>query len=163
MSSLVVLGLVVIHLVVYLLKELMLVLVVGDHGMVLVVDGAGVSLVLKFYMGLLQVVFLMVRVVVSGLIDVDGVLVNDLGVVVVLVVGHTLNEVMGRFFMVVTVIGVVVMVVIMMVHGLVVVSVVSLFLVVGLFVMGLNLVVGSNLIVVIVVMGLDLVLGVHVC
>merc|ERR1719491_1048382 len=100
---LVVSVLVVLGLVVNVLVELMLVLVVRDHGVVLVVDGTGVSLVLKLDVGLFLVVLLVVRVEVSGVIDNGSVLVNDVGIIVVLVMGHALNEVMGLLMFVVLV------------------------------------------------------------
>merc|ERR1719491_317943 len=73
----------------------MFVLVVRNHGVVFVVDGTGVSLVLELDVGLFLVVLLVMRVEVSGVIDNGSVLVNDVGIVVVLVMGHALNEVMG--------------------------------------------------------------------
>merc|ERR1719148_507692 len=73
----------------------MLVLVVGDNGVVLVVDGTGVSLVLELDVGLFLVVLLVVRVEVSGVIDNGSVLVNNVGIVVVFMMGHALNEMMG--------------------------------------------------------------------
>ena len=61
------------------------VLVVGDHGVVLVVDGTGVGLVLELDVRLLLVVLLVVGVVVDGLLVVHGVLMEHMGVLVVVV------------------------------------------------------------------------------
>jgi len=144
---LVVSVLVVLGLVVNVLVELMLVLVVGDHGVVLVVDGTGVSLVLELDVGLLLVVLLVVRVEVSGVIDNGSVLVNDVGIVVVLVMGHALNEVMGLLMFVVLVLVMVVMVVIVMeLMSILVMHVVSVLLVVNWLVMSLDFVNHSSLV-----------------
>ena len=70
-------------------------IVVRDHGVILVVDGSSVSLVLKLDVRLLLVVLLVVRVEVCGHIVVDGMVVHNAWLIVVLVVSHALNEVMG--------------------------------------------------------------------
>jgi len=104
-----------------------MVLVVGDHCVVFVVDGTSVGFVLKFHVGLLLVVLLVVRVEVGWHLVVDGVVMDDAWLIVVLVMGHALNEVVGLLVvvLVVTVFAVVVvMVVIMVVEALIVVSVV---------------------------------------
>ena len=76
---------------------LVVVSLMGDHGVVFVTDWTGVGLVLELDVRLLLVVFLVVRVEVSGHFVVDGVLMNNLWVVVVLVVSHALDEVVRLF------------------------------------------------------------------
>merc|ERR1719148_672612 len=140
----------------------MLGLVVGDHGVVLVVDGTGVSLVLELDVGLLLVVLLVVRVEVSGVIDNGSVLVNDVGIVVVLVMGHALNEVMGLLmFVVLVLVMVVMMVIVMELMSILVMHVVSVLLVVNWLVMSLDFVNHSGLVMSVGVMVLGvMVLGV---
>ena len=70
-----------------------LLVVVRDHGVILVVDGSSVCLVLKLDVRLLLVVLLVVRVEVCGHIVVDGVVVHNAWLIVVLMVCHALNEV----------------------------------------------------------------------
>ena len=118
---------VVSWLVVNVLVLDVMVLVAGDHCVVFVVDGTSVGFVLKFDVGLLLVVLLVVRVEVGWHLVVDGVVMDDAWLIVVLVMGHALNEVVGLLVvvLVVTVFAVVVvMVVIMVVEALIVVSVV---------------------------------------
>jgi len=79
-----VMGVLVVH---------VLLVVVRDHGVILVSDGSGVSLVLKLDVRLLLVVLLVVRVEVCGHIVVDGMVVHNAWLIVVLVVSHALNEV----------------------------------------------------------------------
>ena len=108
---------------------LVVVSLMGDHGVVFVTDWTGVGLVLELDVRLLLVVFLVVRVEVSGHFVVDGVLMNNLGVVVVLVVSHALDEVVRLFvdevFTVVSV--VVVTMAVVVVEASLVVSVVVVF------------------------------------
>lgn len=73
------------------------VLMVGDHGVVLVVDGTGVGFVLELDVGLLLVVLLVVRVVVNGLLVVNGVLMVHMGVLVVVLVGVLVGELVDEF------------------------------------------------------------------
>ena len=85
-------GVVVLTLVAHLVLD-----VVGHNGGVLVVDGTGMGLVLELNVGLLLVEFLVVGVLVVRVLDVNGVLVDNTGlVVVVLVAGlDVLNVVVG--------------------------------------------------------------------
>ena len=150
-SSLVV-SVLVLGFVMHILVVLVL-LVVRDHSVVLVVDGTGVSFVFKFDVGLFLMVLLVVRVVVSWLCVVHGVLVNNVRVVVVLVVGHTLDEVVRLLVVIMFLVVMVVMEVIVVVKALVMVSVVSEVLMVGLnFVVSLNLMVCCELVLSVVVM-----------
>ena len=71
-----------------------LLVVVRDHGVILVVDGSAVSLVLKLDVRLLLVVLLVVGVEMCGNIMVDGMVVHNAWLIVMLVVSHALNEVM---------------------------------------------------------------------
>lgn len=74
-----------------------LVLVVGNNGVVVVVDGAGVSLMLELDVGSLEVVLLVVGVVVHGLLVVHGVLVVHAGLLVVVVVVELMGELVSDF------------------------------------------------------------------
>ena len=92
------------------------VLVVGDHGVVLVVDGTGVGLVLELDVRLLLVVLLVVGVVVDGLLVVHGVLMEHMGVLVVVLIGLLVGEFVMRLLVVRVVLAVVS---ILVVNGLV--------------------------------------------
>ena len=112
---------------------LMLVLVVavmGDNSGVFVMDGARVVLMVEFNMGLLLVVLLVMGVVVSRDFVVDGVVVDNAGLVVmVLVVRGQVLDVVVRVLVVVLVMGkftvVAIVTVLVMVGKLVVGSVVA--------------------------------------
>ena len=118
---------VVSGLVVDVLDVLFVVSLMGDHSVIFVMDGTGVGFVLEFDMGLLLVVLLVVRVEVSGDFVMDGVLMDNLWLVVVLVVSQTLDEVVGLLVMVLvmTVLSVVVTVAIVVSQALIVMSVVA--------------------------------------
>ena len=74
-------------------KSALGVVVVGNHGVILVTDGSSVSLVLKLDVRLLLVELLGVWVDVCGHIVGDGMVVHNAWLIVVRVVSHALNEV----------------------------------------------------------------------
>ena len=79
--------------VVVALVVLVLDIVVRNGRVILLVDRAGVSLVLKFYMGLFLVCALVVRVEVSWCLVMYGMIVHNVRSIIMLVVCHALDEV----------------------------------------------------------------------
>jgi hypothetical protein len=94
--------------VVGLVVAVLVLVVVGDNGAVFVVDGTSVGLVLELDVGLLLVVLLVMRVVVNGLLDVNGVVMDNTGLVVVVLVVFLMGKLMGELVMILVVVVIVV-------------------------------------------------------